>query len=77
MSTILDRLQQIQKDTEWLHSYYDELIKKHDQEYIAIKNQNVVEHDVDLDELKKKLKGRNIEAKNVLIEFIRDKKNQV
>lgn len=77
MSTTLDQLQRLQKDTEWLHSHYNELIESHNQEYVAIKNQGVIEHDTNFHELKKKLEGRKIEPNNILIEFIRDKRNQL
>jgi regulator of sigma D len=78
MSAILDEeLEQFEKDTEWLHSNYNELIQKHNQEYVVIKNQNVIEHDRNLDGLKQKLKERKMALSNVLIEFIRDKRNQL
>jgi DNA polymerase III alpha subunit (gram-positive type) len=78
MSLILDEeLERFDKDTEWLHSHYDELIEKFNQEYVAINNQDVIEHDNSLEKLKQKLRERGIESTNILIEFIRDKRDQL
>jgi hypothetical protein len=78
MHTILDEeLEQFERDTEWLHGHYNELIEKFNQEYVAIKNQEIIEHDINPDELKQKLKGKGIEPKNILVEFIRDKRNEL
>jgi hypothetical protein len=78
MSLILDEeLERLDKDTEWLHSHYDELIEKFNQKYVAINNQQVIEHDNNLDKLKQKLQQQGIESTNILIEFIRDKREQL
>jgi hypothetical protein len=78
VSTILDEeLEQFDRDTEWLRSHYDELLEQFNQEYVAIRNQQVIESAKDLDELKQELREKNIEPKDILVEFIRDKRNQL
>jgi hypothetical protein len=76
MNVVVDeeQLQHFDKDTEWLRSHYDDLIEKHNQEYVAIDNQDVIAYDNNLDKLKQKLAEKHIEFTDILIEFIRDKK---
>jgi hypothetical protein len=69
-----EQLQHFDKDTEWLHSHYDGLIEKHNHEYVAVDNQDVIAYDNNLDKLKQKLAEKHIESTDILIEFIRDKK---
>jgi Family of unknown function (DUF5678) len=78
VSTIVDEdLEQLDMDSEWLHSHYDELLEKFNQEYVAIRNQQVIASANDLDELKQDLREKNIDYNNILVEFIRDKRNQL
>jgi len=59
VSTILDEeLEQFDRDTEWLRSHYDELLEQFNQEYVAIRNQQVIESAKDLDELKQELREK-------------------
>jgi hypothetical protein len=47
------------------------------EEYIAIKNQQPLEHDKDLDRLRERLGQRHIDSSQLLIEYIRDKGNEI
>jgi transcriptional antiterminator Rof (Rho-off) len=77
MTIVLDdiKTQEFIKDGEYLHTHYNELIRHHNQEYVAIKNQKVEESANTIDELEKLLNKKNIELGTILVEFIRDKRN--
>jgi Family of unknown function (DUF5678) len=78
MTTVLDdELDEADKDTEWLHNHYNELVEKYDQQHIAIKNKDVIEKDKELDGLILKLKQKGVEPADVLIQFIRNKRNEI
>jgi hypothetical protein len=78
MSTALDEdLDRLDKDSRWLHSQYVELINKFNEEYVAIKNEDVLTHDKNLENFKTKLKEEGLKPSEVLIEYIRDKRNRL
>ncbi len=76
MTLILDnnKVQEYINDGEYLHSNYNDLIKNHNHEYVAIKNQQVFKHAKTIDELEDILKKENIKLGSILVEFIRDKR---
>ena len=79
MDTVLyaKRLKQFDEDVKWLHTNYNDLIDKFDREFIAIKKQQVIEHDGDVSKLKEKLKQKGIEPLTTLVELIRNKRNTI
>lgn len=76
-TTLEEKLDEVDNEVKWLHANYNELINKHNQEFVAIKNEGIIEHAKELESLKVKLEGKGIKTSDVLIEFIRDKRNQV
>jgi hypothetical protein len=78
MGTMLDdELIEIDNDVKWLHINYNDFINRYDGDFVAIKNQSVIDHDKQLDNLKEILERKGIKLSEVLIEFIRDKTNQI
>ena len=79
MSIVLndDELKEFEEDSEWLNDNYNTLLLDYNNEYVALRNKTIVKHDADLDKLKEKLNEVNIKLDKVLVEFIRDKKNQL
>ena len=77
MTLVLDEksLQEYVKDGEYLHTHYNELIKSHNHQYVAIKNQKVFRHAKTIDELHSILQKENIIPGTILVEFIKDKRN--
>jgi Family of unknown function (DUF5678) len=79
MSIILDeehdeQLNVLDNDVRWLHNNYDNLLKEHNDEFVAIKKENVIGYDKDLEKLKEKLKEAGIKPSEVLVDFMRQKK---
>ena len=70
------QLDRLDKDTKWLRSQYVELIKKFNERFVAIKDEEIIEDAVDIDELKGKLAKKNMKLSDVFIEYIRDKSDQ-
>ena len=59
------------------HKNYNELIKEFNLEYVAIKNHIVVAHCKEMNDFERELKQLNIDRLDVVVEFIRDKRNEV
>ncbi len=79
MSNVLnvERAKEFAEDSRWLHSNYNDLIITYNGRYVAIRNRTVIDDDADLDKLKEKLSQRGIESATVLVEFIKDKSNEL
>jgi predicted house-cleaning noncanonical NTP pyrophosphatase (MazG superfamily) len=78
MSIITDeQFSQFIDDSKWLQKNYNELIKEFNLEYVAIRNHKVVAHSKEMNEFERELKQRNIALLDVVVEFIRDKRNEV
>ncbi len=61
------------EDTKWLHTHYDEILDKYNEQYIAIQHQSVLDSAKNIETLGDKLKKRNIKAQDVFIEYIKDR----
>jgi predicted house-cleaning noncanonical NTP pyrophosphatase (MazG superfamily) len=72
-----ERFRQFIDDSKWLHKNYNELIKDYYLEYIAIKHHTIVAHNKEMNEFERELKQSNIDHLDVVVEFIRDKRNEV
>jgi Family of unknown function (DUF5678) len=70
------QLDRLDRDTRWLRTQYSDLLENYDQRFVAITNERVIEDDVDVNELKRKLAERGMNLSDVLVEFIRDKRDQ-
>jgi hypothetical protein len=78
MSIVTDELfKQFIDYSKWLHKNYNELIKEYYLEYVAIKNQTIVAHNKEMNEFERELKQNNIDRLDVVVEFIRDKRNEI
>ncbi|RLF53439.1 MAG: hypothetical protein DRN24_00935 [Thermoplasmata archaeon] len=69
----LQQLQEIRKDNEFLKESYDMLRRKYSNQYIAIKNRNIIAHDRDIKKVMKLVSEKNINPADVLIEFLHPK----
>lgn len=72
-----DQFNQFIDDSRWLHRNYNELIKEFNLEYIAIKNHEVVAHNKEMNNFERDLKQLNIDRLDVVVEYIRNKRNEV
>jgi predicted house-cleaning noncanonical NTP pyrophosphatase (MazG superfamily) len=72
-----EQFNQFIDDSKWLQKNYNNLIKEFNLEFIAIRNHKVVAHCKEMNEFERELKQRNIDLLDVVVEFIRDKRNEV
>jgi hypothetical protein len=63
-------LQELQKDSEFLRSSHDRLKKQFENQYIAIKNQKVIDHNSNVEQLIKNIRAKNLDPALTLIEFL-------
>jgi len=66
----LQELIQLQKDTECMKKSYNELKKQYPNQFIAIKDGNIVAHHADMDIILKMIRGKKINPATVFIEFL-------
>jgi hypothetical protein len=63
-------LQELCKDSEFLRTSYDRLKAQFENQYIAIKNQKVIDHNTDIDKLINSIRAKNLNPASILIEFL-------
>lgn len=59
-----------QEDIEWYNAHFNELVRKFDNQFVAIENQGVVEADYNLDALFIKLTEKGLEPSETLVKFV-------
>ena len=73
----VDRFNQFIDDSRWLNKNYGKLLKEYNLENVAIKNHVVLAHGKEMNEFERDLKQLNIDRLDVVVEYIRDKRNEV
>lgn len=66
----LEQLKQFKRELKYLQTHYQEIKSKHNNEFVAIKDEGIVEHDFDSRQLEKKLKKENVDLSKFLIRYI-------
>ena len=69
----LQELIKVHGDTEYLKKSYNSLMKNYMNQYIAIKNGNLIAHHKDIGVLLKSIRDKRIDPATVLIEFLHPK----
>ena len=65
----VQELQDLRKDSEFLRKKYDRLKTDFENQYVAIKNQRVIDHNSDIEKLIKSIKDKKLDPASTLIEF--------
>jgi hypothetical protein len=68
--TVLAILDEGIQDTKWIETNRAKLRKAYDEQFIAVKNQNVIASGKNYDELCEALSARKVSPHDVMIEFI-------
>lgn len=75
MQPLVEGLKQFEEDTSWLYEHYDRLKLEYPDQFIAVFQQQVVDHDPDLSRLMERLRERyQEEAGRIAVEYISRKK---
>lgn len=70
-----DKLKKFKEDSKWLDENYDELSQKYEEEWVAVFNKQVVDHDKNIDRLLGRLEGNHPkEFRDMVIEFVTKEK---
>lgn len=69
----LEELIELQKDSEFLKESYNNLKKRYVNQYVAIKDRDVIVHHKNIETVLKKLKEKRLNPANILIEFLHPK----
>lgn len=69
MSEYIALFEEYEKNWSWFRENYGELVKKFDGEFVAIYEQNVVDHDKELSNLMKRIREKYPEE-NVFVDFV-------
>lgn len=68
--SVVQMLESGQNDLLWFNSKLNWLISKYNNQFIAFRNEEVIDSDPNLEKLLKRLKLKNIDISNVFIEFV-------
>jgi len=71
MESVVAMLSRFEENAKWLSSHYEELKKRFEDEWIAVLNKTVVDHDRELDRLVKRLRKKYSEAYNeIAVDYV-------
>ena len=69
MSEILALFDEHDRNWSWFREHYDELVEKFDEEFVAIYEQKVIDHDKDISALMERVRER-YGSKHVFVDFV-------
>jgi hypothetical protein len=70
----IKKLEKFDADLDWFQENYEQIKKEHKGEYVAIKDQKIIDRDKDSYTLIKRLKTKYGDIGSLAIEFVSDKK---
>ncbi len=70
---ILGELKSFGEDSRWLRENKDDLRKEYKNQFVAVKDKDVIAADADLKKLVEKLRKDGIDTSSIVIEFISEK----
>lgn len=74
METELNLIKQFEADAVWLKEHKDSLRKDYKNQFVAVKNEEVIAANPKLDAILKELENKGVDAATSVIEFISEKK---
>lgn len=70
----LRKLRRFDEDVEWFQKNYAQLKRRYRGEYVAVKNQEIVDHDKDAKTLLKRLRKKFGDLGSLVVEYISERK---
>lgn len=75
MVSAVDLLSNLEQNTKWLSENYDALQKEFDNEWVAVLNRTVIDHDHELKKLVKRLRTKHSSVYNqIAVEYVTTEK---
>jgi hypothetical protein len=68
----LEKLKKFNKDLNWFQDNYAKLKEKHKGNYLAIKDEKVIDHDNNVDRLLERLKEKYEDTTSIVVEHINE-----
>lgn len=72
-----EQFRKFDKNVEWFQSHYEKLKSQYNEEYVAIGNGGLLDHDPGLERLVERLRQKQVDMGAVVIEFLTNKKLQL
>lgn len=69
-SQLIQMLKSGQNDLEWFDVNFNKLISQFNNQFIAFRNEEIIDSDIDLNKLMAKLKNKNVDTSNIFIKFV-------
>jgi len=66
----------MEKNGSWFSLHYEEIVKKHKNEFVAIEDAKIIAHNPRLDALLKELRKKRKNLNDILIEFVAEKETK-
>lgn len=77
MQDLVEDLTKFEEDFRWLHQHYDRLKSQYPEEYVAVFQKQVVDHDSSLEQLMRRLRAQYPqEVGRIVLEFVSTKIRQ-
>ncbi len=68
---ILAQLEKFERDTDWINRHYDELKEKYPFEFVAVLDEEVIDHSKSIEELRERLKTEYPgEYQRIVVEYL-------
>ena len=68
----LEELRSFEEDSIWFQNNYESIKENHKGEYVAVKDSLIICSNKNLEELKEKLKEKNIEPASTVVEYVKE-----
>ena len=69
-SQLIQMLKSGQNDLQWFDVNFNKLISQFNNQFIAFRNEEIIDSDNDLNKLMAKLKDKNVDTSNIFIKFV-------
>lgn len=66
----LELLKHSEKDSNWLLRNYEKIREKHENKFVAVKDNEIIADGEDIKEIEDKLKKQNVDPKTTIVDFI-------
>lgn len=70
LSKEIKKLRKFNNDLDWFMANYEKLKEEYKSQYVAVKDQKIIDHDEKVEELFKRLKGKYGNISSLVVEYV-------
>ncbi|MCL4412433.1 MAG: DUF5678 domain-containing protein [Candidatus Thermoplasmatota archaeon] len=74
LSKEIKKLRKFNNDLDWFMANYEKLKEEYKSQYVAVKDQKIIDHDEKVEELFKRLKGKYGNISSLVVEYVSGEK---